>query len=798
MIGNIFLTIALLAGIFTTIMYYLTHRGYTNTINKARFGYHVMSVMVIVSSILLLHAILTHQYQYKYVYEYSNSDLPIGLLASTFYAGQEGSFLLWALFTVIIGLILLEYTAKRGDLEQRVMMIFSLIATFILVMLSPLLKSPFTYIWAEASYIDVKSINPNYFNLSFLSNFIFQDQGGQKQFFQMSSESYAHLLANGINVNDFIIYGKGLNPLLQNFWMQIHPPLLFVGFAMSAVPYSFAIAALIKNEYNDWVKQSLPWVLFGNMVLGLAIMLGGYWAYGVLGWGGYWGWDPVENSSLVPWLVGVASIHTLLVQKRTQELPNGKGRFVKTNLILSIMTFILVIYSTFLTRSGVLSDASVHSFVAPGRIVFLFLLFNVVLFLSMGFTAIAVRWKYLNEQFNFEEDILSRELALFTGAATLIASAIIIIFGTSLPIFGKGVEISFYNKSHLPLGIIVGTLMGFSLLLRWKSTTKEEILSSMKFPLIGTIIISIVIFVLGGISNIMLSVFTVTSVFALALNLQYVFKVITKRVDLIGAYIAHIGIAVFMLGVIATSGFTDKKQVDLIQGETVNILGQDLTFTGYEPIENNSKYAFNIKVGNGDDKSIAKPVMYIAEFNNSLMREPDILNLVTKDYYIEPLGYNEDQSNTAGNEVIIKKGEEYNFDKSKIIFTGFNFPQDAMQAMSDGKGFQIGAKFIVVTDGKTDSVEAFMKSEGSERKFIPAEVPNADLRIELINLDASGTVSVKFAKLSDPNLVFKKNPPSLSVEVSTKPFIILVWLGVLFMVIGFIVAVIRRTKESHA
>ncbi len=796
MIGNIFLTIALLAGIFTTIMYYLTYKGFTNTINKARFGYHVMSVMVIVSSILLLNAILTHQYQYKYVYEYSNSDLPIGLLVSTFYAGQEGSFLLWTLFTVIIGLILLEYTAKRGDLEQRVMLIYSIISTFMLVMISPVLKSPFTYIWAEVSYIDVKSINPNFFNLSFLSNFIFQDQGGQKQFFQISSESYSQLLANGININDFIIHGKGLNPLLQNFWMQIHPPLLFVGFAMSAVPYSFAIAALIKNDYNDWVKQSLPWVLFGNMVLGLAIMLGGYWAYGVLGWGGYWGWDPVENSSLVPWLVGVASIHTLLVQKRTQELPNGKGRFVKTNLFLSIMTFVLVIYSTFLTRSGVLSDASVHSFVAPGRIVFLFLLFNVVLFTGIGLTAISIRWKYLNEHFNFEEDLLSRELALFTGAVTLIASAIIIIFGTSLPIFGKGVEISFYNKSHLPLGIIIGVLMGFSLLLRWKSTTKEEIIKSMKFPLIATAIISIAIFVTGGISNIMLGVFTVTSVFALILNFEYVIKVIAKRVDLIGAYIAHIGIAVFMLGVIATAGFTEKKTVDLIQGETINILGQNLTFTGYQPFQNNTKYAFNIEVGDGNDKIIAKPVMYIADFNNSLMREPDILNLITKDYYIEPLGYNEDQSND-GNVVIIKKGEEYNYENSKILFTGFDFPQDAMQAMSDGKGFQIGANFIVVTNGKTDSAQAFMKSEGSERKFVPAEVPNADLRIELLNLDASGTVNVKFAKLSDPNLVYKKNPPSLSVEVSTKPFIILVWLGVLLMVIGFIVAVIRRTKESH-
>jgi len=796
MIGNIFITIALLAAIFSTVMYYFTLKGYSNTINKARIGYHLMSIMVISASILLLYAILTHQYQFKYVYEYSNSDLPTGLLASTFYAGQEGSFLLWGLFSAIIGLILLDYTSKRGDLEQRVMLIYSFINVMPLIMISPLLKSPFTYIWQEGgAYIDIKSINPNLLNLSFIGNFIFQDQAGQKQFFLINSDTYALLLNNGISLNDFIIHGKGLNPLLQNFWMQIHPPMLFIGFAMAAVPYSFAIAALIKNEYNDWVKQSFPWVLFGHMILGLAIMLGGYWAYGVLGWGGYWGWDPVENSSLVPWLIGVASIHTFIVQKRTQEQYDGKGRFVKTNLILSILTFAFVIYSTFLTRSGVLSDASVHSFVAPGRIVFLFLLINVILFAGIGIGAVAFRWKYLNEHFNFEENILSRELALFTGAATLIASGLIIIFGTSLPIFGKGVDISFYNKSHLPIAIIVGILMGFSLLLRWKTTDKKDLFDNAKYSLIATFVLSVIVILLGKVYNFMTALFTVTTIFALVLNAEFLFKTFKRNLLHAGAFVAHIGIAVFMLGVIATGSFTIKKSVDLPQNETVNVLGYNLVFTGYEPIENNTKYAFNVEIASGENKTVAKPVMYIAEFNNSLMREPDILNFITKDFYLEPLGYNE--GNSAGNgAVLLKKNEPFEYEGRKITFTGFNFPNDAMQKMSEGSEFTIGAVFTVVYNGIISQGEALMRSKGGEKDFIPVDLKDADLRIEMTNLDASGTVSVKLSKLSDPNPMFFEASPTLSVEVSIKPFINLVWLGVILMVIGFIIAALKRVKQD--
>jgi len=480
MLGNILLTLALMAGVFSVIMYFLTYKGYQNTLSLARIGFHSTAVLVIASSALLLYAILTHQYQYKYVYNYSGSDLPIGLLMSTFYAGQEGSFLLWTFWTSIFGLILLDYTSKRGDLEPRVMVTFSLVLSFLLVMVSPLLKSPFNFIWMEKDFIELKNINSAFLSLPALQGFIFSDQQSNKQFIQMGKELYATLTANNILLSDFIVQGKGLNPLLQNFWMQIHPPILFVGFAMSAVPFSFAFAAILKNEYRDWVKQAMPWVLAGTCVLGLAIMLGGYWAYGILGWGGYWGWDPVENSSLVPWLVGVASIHTILVQKKTQE-KGGGSRFVKTNLILSIMTFVLVLYSTFLTRSGILGDASVHSFAEPGMAVYLFLIIFLLLFIVLGIGGIIYRWKFLTEHFSFEENVLSRELALFTGSVALIASSIIVLVGTSAPIFGTTVQTSFYNELNLPIAIIIGVLNGLSLMLKWKHTEGKQLWKQSQF-----------------------------------------------------------------------------------------------------------------------------------------------------------------------------------------------------------------------------------------------------------------------------------------------------------------------------
>ena len=185
--------------------------------------------------------------------------------------------------------------------------------------------------------------------------------------------------------------GRGLNPLLQNFWMIIHPPVLFIGFASLAVPFVLAVAALWQKKYDKWIQTALPWVLFSALSLGAGLMLGGYWAYGVLGWGGWWGWDPVENSSLIPWMVAIILVHTMLIQMLT-------GKLARTNFILAVLAYLLVIYSTFLTRSGILANASVHSFVDPGMLAYTLLIIWLVAAAVGGFGMIVLRRKELTIQ----------------------------------------------------------------------------------------------------------------------------------------------------------------------------------------------------------------------------------------------------------------------------------------------------------------------------------------------------------------------------------------------------------------
>src|SRR3972149_6309359 len=167
MIGSIVLSLALASSLVAMVMYFLTYRGYQNTLNIGRIAYHSMAMLVIAASAILTYLILTHDYSYKYIYNYSSSDLPAGILAATFWAGQEGSFMLWLLLTAVVGIILQSYTSKRGDLEQRVMTVYTLSTTFLLIMVSPLFKNPFSYIWAEPIFIAAKDINASLFNLPF-------------------------------------------------------------------------------------------------------------------------------------------------------------------------------------------------------------------------------------------------------------------------------------------------------------------------------------------------------------------------------------------------------------------------------------------------------------------------------------------------------------------------------------------------------------------------------------------------------------------------------------------------------
>ncbi len=797
MIGSIVLSLALASSLIAMIMYYLSFKGYKNTINYARIAYHSTAMLIIIASALLWRILLSHSYQYGYVFNYSSNNLPFGFLFSTFWGGQEGSFMLWLLFTSIIGIVLQSYTSKRDDLEPRVMVIFSLAVVFLLVMVSPLFKNPFAFIWTDPIFIDFKYINPAYIGLPQLSNFAFSDTSTGQQFIKMTSELKDILTAAGISVNQFIINGKGLNPQLLNFWMQIHPPILFIGFSLSTVPFAFAMAALMKNDYTKWIKQAFPWVLSSAAVLGLAIMLGGYWAYEMLGWGGYWAWDPVENSSLIPWLISIAAIHTMLVQRKSQS-KGGVGRFLKTNLILSILIYILVLYSTFLTRSGVLGDASVHSFVSPGAIVYLFLLIFILSFLTLGFGGIIYRWSSLSKFDVQNDNLLSRELALFTAAIVMSASALIVLVGTSAPIFGRAVETTFYVQMHLPLAIIIGLLNGLSLLIKWKKSSWNEVIKKGMFSLLVSLFSTILMVALGGIDDLMLIILFFSSAFLLFVNLEIAVKIVRSNKKMIGAYVSHIGIALFILGVIGSAGYSVKQDADLVKGIPTDVLGYKMLFTGYKPIDNDTKYAFTVEINKGNDSYTAEPVMYISEYTNSIMRIPSIVVGATKDIYISPVGFEDSRkSQNIGQKISIEKGKSVDVNGVKFTFKSFDFPQKTRDAMMAGKDFKIGVNFSAEKDKTKIPFELFLISKGGNKSFTSFTLDKFKMVATLEDLLATGKVELSIFDLNDKKNTDVKEPvQTLAIEASIKPFINLVWIGVIVMVLGFIVSILRRLKES--
>ena len=371
------------------------------------------ALFVILASAVLIFQLTSHDFSNGYVFSYSDRSLPLFYLLSSFYAGQEGSFLFWALCSSVIALLL--FRSLRGSpLRSSVMAIFMTVQAALLLLV--LVKSPFRTLW----------------------------------------EMFPDAIADRVPVD-----GHGLNPLLQNFWMVIHPPVLFLGFAGMAAPFSLALAGLVKGDPKALLQRGLPFILSASLVLGLGIMLGAYWAYGVLGWGGYWGWDPVENSSLVPWLTSVALVHTVIAQQRT-------GKYARTNFALALVTFLLVVYSTFLTRSGILGDASVHAFSDPGAAMYWMLLCLLGVIVIVSLLALGRRWK----EFRPEESgssVFTRESALGYGAIVLILTAAVVLFGTSLPIFSTTrVEPAFYDSSNLPLAIVMVLLIGLSLLVQWQ------------------------------------------------------------------------------------------------------------------------------------------------------------------------------------------------------------------------------------------------------------------------------------------------------------------------------------------
>lgn len=289
--------------------------------------------------------------------------------------------------------------------------------------------------------------------------------------------------------------GNGLNPLLQNYWMVIHPPTLFLGFASTAIPFCFVMAGLIKGKYHEWIKAAMPWTTFSIMILGVGIIMGGYWAYETLNFGGYWNWDPVENSSLVPWICGVASLHALLIYQR-------KKTHLKLAIILIISTFLLVLYSTFLTRSGILGDTSVHTFVDLGLsgqlLVLCFVYFGWVI------ATLLYRWDDIPQKTE-DGKVWTAQFMLFLGVLVLIFSGLEIIFSTSLPVINKilGTNLApppelqlFYYQWNVWFAVGVAVLTGLGQFLWWRIEHKKSVANALYWPFLFALLAGSAVLVL--------------------------------------------------------------------------------------------------------------------------------------------------------------------------------------------------------------------------------------------------------------------------------------------------------------
>ncbi len=790
MLGEIVLIFAFAFGILSLVMYVFTFRHYENTLKLARNSYNIHFGLIVVAALLLLKAIITHDYSLSYVYEFSGNDLSGGLLLSTFYAGQQGSFLLWLLFASIIGLFLKRNLRSLPRYESSVMIFYTLNLVFLNILLLPGLKDPFASIFSDVKYISDAVINKFYLTLPEIQKFIYSSSNQAGRFVKFSPELKNLLDSLNIPVTNFIVNGQGLNPLLRNFWMEIHPPVLFLGFALAAVPFSFAMSAFLRDEYRTWINKSLPWLLAAAGILGAGIMIGGYWAYGVLGWGGYWGWDPVENSSLIPWLIEAALIHTLIVQMKHQN-SYGTPKFVKTNIAFAILSYVLVIYSTFLTRSGILSDASVHSFVEPGMLTYVALVAFILTFVLSAFYFFMLRWNKLNAEGDEEVDLVSRESGLFLAASVLAGIALIIFVGTSAPIFSKAVEISFYNSLNKPLAILGVLLLGISLYLSWGKNRSNHLLKTGLIVLFISITLTLVIISFTGLKGILNYLLLFGAIFSFSTNLLFFLKNAKLKLIFTGGQIAHMGIALFLLGVVLNGNLIAKYSKDLPKGEIVKAGDYKLKYLGHDRLPNSVKYAFNVKIIEGEKEYFASPVMYRSSYNDNLMREPDIVQGWSRDIYVSPLGLKAAVKESA-NVVKLKVGQTKKIENRLIKLVKINFKRGSFEYLSEGRPSEAVAEILVENKGKSFVARPEIKIDKNQTTSRQDTIKELNKVFKLNKLTASGEIILRITEKGGKE---KNKPEELSVQLSIEPFISLIWSGVVLIVIGFFVSAYRRRRS---
>ncbi|MGM0651511.1 MAG: heme lyase CcmF/NrfE family subunit [Bacillota bacterium] len=715
MVGNAGIVIAFISTLISGVLF-LRQACTEKALEKGKFNYPLIfynlhTLGLLVAFIYLYYAIFTHQFQYYYVYAHTSLSLPPEYLVSAFWAGQEGTFLLWALFTSGAGYILFK---KEKELLSYMMPFILLGQLFLLLFL--IMETPFFHL--------------------------------------------------GTIPDD----GMGLNPLLMDPWMVIHPPIVFIGYALLIFPFAYASAALWKKDWQKGFLRALPWATAGWLFLGAGILIGGAWAYRVLGWGGYWGWDPVENASLIPWLTGTALVHGLIVQKQ-------KGLFIKSNMILAIITFVLVILATFLTRGGVMSEYSVHAF-AETTLTYLIGLF-IVVFTLIGFALYRWRMKDISSK-NTPAFSLSRESSFALTMIILSVSALLVLLGTLSPLITglwgtpSSVGEPFYLQTNAPIVLFLFLLLASCPLLLWKEQSFKVLINKLKLILI-TVPALLAIGYMIGITTLTGLLFLLAIYLALAVNLLSLAISFKGGIKYTGGYLAHVGLALLFVGIVGSTLYTESQIVTLSPGQRAEVFGKQFVYTGINTEEENNY--LEIQVSDGNSMFMARPNIYTA--GGRIMRSPDISRNVLRDLYISPI---EIQTNDSGHSIILATGESEKVGDYQVTFEHFTFEQHSGSSI-----IEVGAVLKIQTNGITEEYVPMIRQDLSGQASIPVTLPEGEtLTLEEIDADRGlAIISIEGGDCCPDEEYF-------TFEIKVKPLISFMIAGTVLLICGAGIATWRR------
>ncbi|MEQ1886034.1 MAG: heme lyase CcmF/NrfE family subunit [Bryobacteraceae bacterium] len=520
----------------------------------------VYSVWVLLTAAvgMLLYALLNGDFRLAYVASHSNRTMAGAYKFAAWWGGQEGSLLLWSwLLATYTSVVTFQNRRKFRDMMPYVTSVLMATEAFFLILIS-YVEKPFNVLVAGKGIVDVGD-------------------------------------------------GQGLNPLLQYWTMVIHPPMLYLGYVGFSVPFAFAIGSLITKQPGDaWIHTTRRWTLVTWLFQTTGILLGAGWAYAVLGWGGYWGWDPVENASLLPWITATAFLHSVMMQEK-------KGMMKVWNIVLVSGTFFLCIFGTFLTRSGVVQ--SVHAF-AQSQLGSYF-----VTFLAIGIAAtiylILNRLDYLKSESQLES-VLSRESSFLFNNLILLASCFAVLWGTLFPVITEAingekisVDAPFFNRVNIPIGLMLMLLTGIGPLIAWRKSSVESLKKAFMIPALLGVIISLSLFAFGGVRDAYALIsFALCAFVAVTIVLEFfkgaaairsknpmslpaaMVQLTHRNTRRYGGYLVHMGVVFMFIG-FTGKAFDKDKTVQVVEGQTLQLGRYDLRI-GKTESGQNSDYAWEI------------------------------------------------------------------------------------------------------------------------------------------------------------------------------------------------------------